>query len=350
MKLGTGFFINDSGLLLTNLHVVEGSRIVVVKTANGEAVQVSNAAGYDLENDLVALQVATRGPGVRLANSDTVEVGDPVIVVGNPEGLEATISNGLISGVRDIEGHILFQITAPIPGGSSGGPVFNDRGEVIGVVVSSLKRAQNINFAIPINYAKKFLDSSRTLPLTSIPKRQKAVSVPEEIDAGEIIDLVGHSVFEPYVKSVMSRLNGGTIPNPAIKVIPSVPGYFRGGELRFFDFWEFGFSIRAQDGKVNQVNFFGEDVPRFDLDPGMSGNWKDANIKAFSGRLPLGLHWGDNRTEVRHLTGAKRRTGTGGDLENLELGDWVVVGRYSYEVLYSDSQKLAFIGVSQWER
>ncbi len=100
-----------------------------------------------------------------------MDLGQPVIVVGNPEGLEQTVSNGLISAIREFDGRKLFQISAPISEGSSGSPVFNDHGEVIGVVVSSIEKGQNLNFAVPINYAKPLLEQSIEEPISSLPKR-----------------------------------------------------------------------------------------------------------------------------------------------------------------------------------
>jgi len=132
-----------------------------------------NARGFDAQNDLAVLTVEGGGAStLTLGNSDTVKVGEPIVVVGNPEGLEQTVSNGLISGIREFGGKKLFQITAPISEGSSGSPVFNERGEVIGVVVASLESGQNLNFAIPINYAKQ-LPQSDEVPIAALPKRHK---------------------------------------------------------------------------------------------------------------------------------------------------------------------------------
>lgn len=96
------------------------------------------------------------------------------MVIGNPEGLEQTLSNGLISGIRDVEGGRLFQISAPVSEGSSGSPVFDEQGEVIGVVVSSLERGQNLNFAVPINPAKSLLAWPAERPILSLPKRNRS--------------------------------------------------------------------------------------------------------------------------------------------------------------------------------
>ncbi len=173
LKLGTGFFLQPDGLLLTNFHVVEGMDLVGVKTPGGSVVLwAKKAKGFDLDNDLVVLRVETSAvKSSNLGNSDQVRVGEQIVVVGNPEGLEQTVSNGLVSGIREVEGRRLFQISAPISEGSSGSPVFNDRGDVIGVAVSSLESGQNLNFAVPINYAKPLLTSMTENLISSLPKR-----------------------------------------------------------------------------------------------------------------------------------------------------------------------------------
>ena len=175
LKLGTGFFVQSKGLLLTNLHVAEGMDLVGVKLpSTGSVVWARNARGFDPDNDLVVLEVETAAPkSVRLGDSDEVRVGEPIIVIGSPEGLEQTVSNGLVSAIRELDGRKLFQISAPVSEGSSGSPVFNEYGEVVGVVVSSLQSGQNLNFAVPINYAKPLLEWPTEEPISSLPKRNR---------------------------------------------------------------------------------------------------------------------------------------------------------------------------------
>lgn len=154
LSLGSGFFVGD-GEIASNLHVVEGAvrgyaKLVGQKTK----YDIEGVAAVDLRRDLVILKVSARLPMLRLGNSDAVQVGEPVYVVGNPQGLEGTFSQGIVSSVREVATEKLLQITAPISPGSSGGPVLNGKGEVIGVSVATFKGGQNLNFAIPSNYLK----------------------------------------------------------------------------------------------------------------------------------------------------------------------------------------------------
>ena len=151
--LGSGFFVQPNQIA-TNLHVVEGA-------ARGYAKLVGQKTKYDIEGtsaidakrDLVILKVSALGTRtLSLGDSDTILVGETVYAVGNPHGLEGTFSQGIISSVRKIGTDKLLQLTAPISPGSSGGPVLNGKGNVIGVSVATFRSGQNLNFAIPSNY------------------------------------------------------------------------------------------------------------------------------------------------------------------------------------------------------
>ena len=161
LSLGSGFFVRD-GEIASNLHVVEGA-------VRGYAKLVGQKTKYDLEGitavdperDLVVLKIVPTGsPVLSLGNSDAVQVGEFVYAVGNPQGLEGTFSQGIVSSIREVGTDKLLQITAPISPGSSGGPVLNSKGKVIGVSVATFRGGQNLNFAIPVNYLKMLLEKS----------------------------------------------------------------------------------------------------------------------------------------------------------------------------------------------
>jgi len=158
LSLGSGFFVRD-GEIASNLHVVEGA-------ARGYAKLVGQKTKYDIqgitavdpERDLVVLKISAAGsPVLSFGSSDAVQVGESVYAVGNPQGLEGTFSQGIVSSIREVGTDTLLQITAPISPGSSGGPVLNSKGEVIGVSVATFRGGQNLNFAIPSSYLKTLL-------------------------------------------------------------------------------------------------------------------------------------------------------------------------------------------------
>jgi hypothetical protein len=146
----SGFFIAPQ-LVATNLHVLKWASEGYIKSADdGKRFKIAAVTAFSLNHDVCILYVPDAvGIPLRKA-SDPVAVGDDILVAGNPEGLEATFSTGIVSGIRAEAG--LLQIDAPISHGSSGGPVVNRRGEAVGLAVSSLVSGQNLNFAVPIQF------------------------------------------------------------------------------------------------------------------------------------------------------------------------------------------------------
>jgi S1-C subfamily serine protease len=150
--LGSGFFINKDGLVITNYHVVEGAYRIIVETFNGRKYNVRTVIDTDKNNDLTSLLMDIRNDKINYLKISAVlpEPGDRVIVIGSPLGLEQTVTDGVVSAIRTISGiGEILQISAPISPGSSGGPVVNLRGEVIGVATFQFMAGQNLNFAIP---------------------------------------------------------------------------------------------------------------------------------------------------------------------------------------------------------
>lgn len=167
---GTGFIVHHSGLIATAGHVVENAIFVNITFKNG---QVSDEALIlditpNKEVDLALLKIeANNLPHVIFKDSDYVRAGEEITVIGNPRRLQNTVTNGLISQIRDVgRGVIWQQISAPISPSSSGSPVFNGQGYIIGVALSSLKGKdnQNLNFAIPSNYLMQLMMDNNFMP------------------------------------------------------------------------------------------------------------------------------------------------------------------------------------------
>ncbi len=163
-RMGTGFIIDPSGLIATNLHVVVGASVIKVRLVDGTVLAVERVIAIDADHDLALLKVEPRGPMpvLPLGDSDKVAAGDPVLAIGNPLGLGYTVSDGLISSVREVNPKVtLLQISAPISQGSSGGPLFNSYGEVIGVATAIFAEGQNLNFGVPSNYVSRLARNPR---------------------------------------------------------------------------------------------------------------------------------------------------------------------------------------------
>jgi len=161
VSLGSGFFLPD-GRIATNRHVVEGATRMTAKASNDrELGSATYAEAVGRTADLAILPRIGTPPATLPLATRLPEAGEGVVVIGAPEGLSNTVSTGIVSAIRQIQGRTLVQISAPISHGSSGGPVLNMRGEVIGVSVSVLSEGQNLNFAVP---ATELLSLSQSAP------------------------------------------------------------------------------------------------------------------------------------------------------------------------------------------
>ena len=166
---GSGFFVTGDGWVVTNHHVIAGAASAQVLLDNRDSLPVTGILAKDPDNDLAVLQVDGLGQrALPLApTSLDLEIGEPILVLGGPQGLASSLSQGILSAVRlpgdpaldALPQSALLQITAATSPGSSGSPVINLRGEAIGVVVSQMVRGQNLNFAVPIEALHDLLAS-----------------------------------------------------------------------------------------------------------------------------------------------------------------------------------------------
>lgn len=162
---GSGFIIDSNGIVLTNAHVVSGADKVTVTLKDGRSFE-GEVRGTDQITDLAVVKVNSKGaslPVADLGNSDTIQVGDWAIAVGNPVGLDNTVTLGIISTLNRPSSEVgimdkridFIQTDAAINPGNSGGPLLNSKGEVIGINTAIRADAMGIGFAIPINKAKE---------------------------------------------------------------------------------------------------------------------------------------------------------------------------------------------------
>lgn len=169
VALGSGFYVRPN-LIATNLHVIGGAASGYVKVVGQrEKHTINGTVAVDSQHDLVLLDIGgAGGTALSLGDSSQIGVGDEIFAVGNPRGLEGTFSDGIVSSIRQLDSGTLLQITAPISPGSSGGPILNTPGKVIGVAEGTIKGGQNLNFAIPISYLSALLSKTGTVrPLSA---------------------------------------------------------------------------------------------------------------------------------------------------------------------------------------
>jgi hypothetical protein len=168
---GSGFLVSPEGAILTNYHVVAHTKRATVRLANEDAYDTVEVIEIDKRKDIALIKIKGFGlPFLKLGRSQDVEVGETVYSLSNPLGVfQNTLSEGIVSGIRPGDGYKYFQISAPISHGSSGGPIFNSKGEVIGIAVATIEEGQNLNFAVPIDYARGMvLEMGTPKPLAAI--------------------------------------------------------------------------------------------------------------------------------------------------------------------------------------
>jgi len=153
LGIGTGFVVSADGMFVTNYHVIEEAERLQVTLLDGGRYDQVQLIAADPASDLALMKVPAHDlRPLRIGSDLRMEVGDKVYVMGNPLGMSGTFSDGMVSGRRPLEGVSMLQISAPISPGSSGGPVMNEQGEVIGVATIMVMGGQNLNLAVPVRY------------------------------------------------------------------------------------------------------------------------------------------------------------------------------------------------------
>jgi len=237
LSLGSGFFVTPN-IVATNLHVLDGAGTATVKIVSKKGVfNVSGVVGFDAERDLALLKVeGVSGQPLKLSTVPR-KSGERIFAVGNPKGLEGSISEGIVSSsqLRTIGGSRLLQITAPISQGSSGGPVVDLKGEVVGIATAYIEQGQNLNFATPsVFLASLTADASDSAAssLSSLPRKRTRPSSSEKTP---------EQILKELQDWVLSRLN-----NRAATFNNQVKGgvnRYSGTAMFQFRFFECGMSI-----------------------------------------------------------------------------------------------------------
>jgi hypothetical protein len=291
LSLGSGFVVAHD-IVATNLHVVQGTSAGFVKLVGvSKKYAIGGTVGVDQQHDLALLSISgLHASALPLANSQRPSVGDEVYAIGNPEGLEGTISQGIVSGVREIDSGTLLQITAPISPGSSGGPVVNLRGEVIGLALATLRVGQNLNFAVPSQYLADLL--GHKTEIQTFPKKQPA----EGESSGS------NATGEPALSGVTAS---GFLWNNPFGAVPGVGS-------------RFSFTLRNEmqspvesvrwiiifyDKEGKPIDTYGDETTRYGIRPGLA-----KRVAVFDG-VDGSVHMLTDRVEIRILDFTLAREG-----------------------------------------
>lgn len=231
LSLGSGFFVK-SDIIATNMHVIGGASSVKAKYLSGKVATITTISGIDPDHDVVLLESPVHQMDLPLQLSSP-DVGEPIVVIGNPKGLEGTVSTGIVSGIRRDKTATYYQITAPISPGSSGGPVIDQDGQVIGISTFTITQGQNLNFAVPAIYVDQLLAAPRKIALSTrsqLPKPRMVVQGHENVSvidpfiSGFGLATLEASVFngtENTIKNVriITILHKGSLDGPIVDYI-----------------------------------------------------------------------------------------------------------------------------------
>lgn len=338
-----------AGIIVTNAHVLDGAcNVTVALSGDSQPRPVAGIVSYDLLKDIAILRFEGEAWSVATVGDSRRDVGERVVAIGNPKGLERSVSDGVISGIRKVDSGNLIQFTAPISPGSSGGGLYNLTGKLIGITSATLQEAQNINFAVPIEEAlavEKYGSNGEGIPWAKVSGFFCHGGVGSlfqntaRLDWELIGALLGRPFADPVVQQGLQELGGGRTPEPVFGVLPGA------GEWRGYWFHNLGIVVHFQSGRCSAIDLYGRDV-------------KNTGMKGFQGILPFGLSWSSNRGTILKSLGApintvdartssRFQTQTG---ERIMPDVWVIEDRHvfgnrQYLLRFDDSGRLAQISV-----
>ncbi len=229
---GSGFIASSDGKIITNHHVIVGAYSAVVKLNNGSFFPVEGVVADDAEHDIAVLKVSGKNlPSLSLTDSDSLAVGDHVVAIGSPLGLENSVSDGIISGFREESGKHWIQTTAPVSHGNSGGPLLTMDDKVAGLITWKAAGGENLNFAIP---SKLLIDLLTNSTVHSLVSSVKSGSIPStESEERVWTSMMTGSDYKLRVDGEHIYVQRVNLP----AVLQSTPAFIRADLVKSGDKW-----------------------------------------------------------------------------------------------------------------
>lgn len=216
LATGSGFMMFDEGVIITNYHVIsDGVYSITGQMEDGLSFEVDSVLAYDEKKDIAILKAKAKTNKILLSQGDSTSMtkGEKVVAIGSPLGLLNTVSEGVFSGFITEDDLTFIQFTAAISSGSSGGPLFDDRGNVIGITSASFTEGQNLNLAVPIENVVALWDNRSSEATTMVEFYDSFVPPIPTYALGYVMEhckeLKGQEVYiEGYISSVQSDIYG----------------------------------------------------------------------------------------------------------------------------------------------
>jgi S1-C subfamily serine protease/sugar lactone lactonase YvrE len=229
-KIGTasGFLVSDNGKIVTNFHVIQQCASLMVRLSNGDTYDSTYVNEVDPRKDLAIIRIkAASLTPLTLGESNDIEVGQTIFSIGNPSGLQNTLQQGLVSAIRPLNGYRLIQVSASINAGNSGGPILDGQARVVAIAAAKITGAENLGFAIPIDYAKGLLDSKNEIPFTTFAVGLKEALAKVAANKPTLIDTPGLGSAGPASGGGIGSGNAGGIGVPRPPVTGVAPVFTR---------------------------------------------------------------------------------------------------------------------------
>lgn len=285
MATGSGFLISKEGNLVTNYHVIDKGFSIKAVSDSDVKYEIEGVVGYNAESDIAILKInsSSKLSPLKVGDSETVKKGDAIVAIGSPQGLKNTVSSGLISAIREDRKTKDLQISAPISHGSSGGALFNMRGEIIGITYAGLEEGQNLNFAIPINEVKeiKASDTLMTFEDINILEHQKGNSASNVQNGGKAMMYKGSIYYINEKDQGIYRSNANRDQEIRISDIEA-------GELNVFKDWIYYRNMKDA-GRLYRVKIDGTENQPLSKSTQVSDILFNEKIVAYTSRDDKGI-------------------------------------------------------------